>query len=718
MLKLKTIQKHAALVATFLFIASFWGANVVQAQWEPVGPYQGGISNLNKFGDTLLTFCGKKRAYAAGMDNYLWKRVNRTLPEKSRALIRDKDNLYVLLDSSIANSTDKGVTWTKPSWMKKFEELKCSIASCYIKDSFLLISTSKGVFTSNNYGVDWTRNQFEGENVSGSDIFVSKNTDTLILGSLAKIFISYNRGLNWKKIIIDDKSSDQEVKVPFYYNGDIIISSHDEGFKHSEDEGETWQKSYKLPFFERFFLLDSNLIGLCNDKTNPSGLYILSRDSSSYKTERILLEGVEVKDFLKTNDNTLLAGTSKGLMISKDNGLTWETKKDGLQEVPISLLASNGNSLIAIGSYNRSFLNSLTSDLGKTWNSFPLDTNHLQARSIDIKDSFIVYTDFPYYTKGRLFFSTTSGDTWQYFTNEISDLTTYCAIITSNGWIIARTENGVFLSKDSCKTWELTDSSAISYSQTTLAETSNGILAGSDDGALRTTDNGLTWNKIDYAFKNPKIYGIHAKDSVVIAFNLDSTLYISTDCGDSWQLRTTPFPNMFNAEVIDRIIFCASNSGIFYSTDLGSVWKNAGDATINDYISGVKRIGDYIFIGSAESGVYRAKLSDFGIHVSVVEDIESETNNFLYIFPPFPLPAKLQLKALMYWDYKNDIEQADISVYNLFGKVAGREDIIIEKTAPYSGYLVWDCSRYEPGVYFIVVRHGDATQMIKAIVER
>ncbi|MGE5478906.1 MAG: T9SS type A sorting domain-containing protein [Chloroflexota bacterium] len=104
------------------------------------------------------------------------------------------------------------------------------------------------------------------------------------------------------------------------------------------------------------------------------------------------------------------------------------------------------------------------------------------------------------------------------------------------------------------------------------------------------------------------------------------------------------------------------------------------------------------------------------VPLSASDEAQVERANYLYCFPPYPNPAKNEVRSLIYWDTSLDIEKDDISVYSIHGKVAGREDITIEKTMPYSGYLVWNCSRYEPGAYFIVIKHGDAQQMIKVMV--
>jgi hypothetical protein len=97
----------------------------------------------------------------------------------------------------------------------------------------------------------------------------------------------------------------------------------------------------------------------------------------------------------------------------------------------------------------------------------------------------------------------------------------------------------------------------------------------------------------------------------------------------------------------------------------------------------------------------------------------TENQDYFYAFPPYPMPARSELRALIYWDLTLGVDNDEINVYDIYGaKICGRERIRIDKLQPYSGYLVWDCSNVPTGVYLIVVKHGTITKTIKAIVNR
>ncbi|MCX6147252.1 MAG: sialidase family protein, partial [Candidatus Kapabacteria bacterium] len=111
--------------------------------------------------------------------------------------------------------------------------------------------------------------------------------------------------------------------------------------------------------------------------------------------------------------------------------------------------------------------------------------------------------------------------------------------------------------------------------------------------------------------------------------------------------------------------------------------------------------------------------STYKLTLSSSSKIESQTEDqtYFYSYPPFPIPAKNELKSLIYWDMSYNIDDSEIGVYDIYGnKVANREKIGISKLNGYSGYLTWDCSGASTGVYMIQIKHGTNTHNIRAMV--
>jgi hypothetical protein len=92
--------------------------------------------------------------------------------------------------------------------------------------------------------------------------------------------------------------------------------------------------------------------------------------------------------------------------------------------------------------------------------------------------------------------------------------------------------------------------------------------------------------------------------------------------------------------------------------------------------------------------------------------------NYLYAYPPYPIPAKEFVSTLIFWDSKLDINKAIMCVYDMNGnKICGKENITLEKQSEFSGIVTWKTSGVYKGIYFIQIVHGTQTKMIKIIKE-
>ena len=135
----------------------------------------------------------------------------------------------------------------------------------------------------------------------------------------------------------------------------------------------------------------------------------------------------------------------------------------------------------------------------------------------------------------------------------------------------------------------------------------------------------------------------------------------------------------------------------------------------NNSVSRFILFGNYIFAGT-NNGVYKAKLSDFGI-TDVEEKIEIEP--YFYSYPPYPLPAKNEVRSLIYWESEYEINTDESEIYNIYGeKMDSKGKISLNKLTSYSGHLIWDCSNVEAGIYIIRVKHGSGFKTVKVLVNK
>lgn len=148
---------------------------------------------------------------------------------------------------------------------------------------------------------------------------------------------------------------------------------------------------------------------------------------------------------LATPDGTLLAGTTKGLFRSEENGkrrIVLDKTND------ISALAVRGNTLFA-ATLQGNFLRS--EDNGKTWT--PIN-NGMFYREIEA----VVAQGDPLFaaTDAGVFSSEDGGNSWTPFSNEIRRENldpSATALLLADGVLLAGTRENLFRSEDQGKTW-------------------------------------------------------------------------------------------------------------------------------------------------------------------------------------------------------------------------------------------------------------------------
>jgi hypothetical protein len=170
-------------------------------------------------------------------------------------------------------------------------------------------------------------------------------------------------------------------------------------------------------------------------------------------------------------------------------------------------------------------------------------------------------------------------------------------------------------------------------------------------------------------------------------------------------------------EYINGTFIVPTNRGVIVADSTGeqhSYLLSEQDTSKNTFTT-LLISGNYLF-ATSKNGVWRAKLSDLGITPTSVET--QTERNYLYTFPPYPNPARGEVKVLFYWDINLPMNVEDISIYDLSGKKIDAEHTLsLEKIGNHYGNLVWDCSATPSGIYLINIKHSTEERTVKVIVE-
>lgn len=105
--------------------------------------------------------------------------------------------------------------------------------------------------------------------------------------------------------------------------------------------------------------------------------------------------------------------------------------------------------------------------------------------------------------------------------------------------------------------------------------------------------------------------------------------------------------------------------------------------------------------------------------ISGVNEVDVDVTGYLFAYPACPTPATNIVKSLVYWDSLTEFSSIEINVYNIYGvKIDSKDLISLEPVSMSSGYLIWNCSSQETGVYLIKISNSTKSIIIKVLVTK
>lgn len=298
--------------------------------------------------------------------------------------------------------------------------------------------------------------------------------------------------------------------------------------------------------------------------------------------------------------DTLLAGTDEGIYRSINDGVSWKSINNGLKnhaDVTAIFIAEN----ITFAATGDSMLYRSTNH-GETWTQ----DNTFGKHRIDC---FAAHKDIILAgTKGGWIYRSDNGASWQ----KIDDLTLpedgwqyVLALATDrDGVFYAGTEEGVLRSGDDGKTWELRDKGLTEPIVTALAIEGVDIYAGTDAGIFVSENKAATWREANTGLTGAIVTDMQEHRGLILAGTAGSGAYRSSDNGATWLLSDAGLQARYLRGFASRNkdLYVAAYDeydpsnphitvpGIYRSNNNGTSWTPVLIDTVRDAVGKIKTL--------------------------------------------------------------------------------------------------------------------------------
>lgn len=336
-------------------------------------------------------------------------------------------------------------------------------------------------------------------------------------------------------------------RLDFHYFGDIYglafnsegeLFAASDGVYRSSDNGETWDVLGGCGFLSCLAIKGSGIMfvgwpvnfwppqpqdtgGICRSFDNGDSWELVNDGLTNLDVFCLAVHPVF---------GQIYAGTFEGLFISDNDGASWSRVTDpGLTAEHFTCLEFNSLGHIYVGTDDGGVFRSTNN--GLSWesksNGLP---NSIESLVIDVSDNLFAGT-----SDGRLYYSVNNGDLWTQTGSGLPGTNINAFSINSSGQMFAGLDgNGVYRSIDNGNNWtEINDGlTALTVWEFTVDSDDDIFGASWGRSIVRSTDNGGTWTQASNV--QSQLWAVAINSSNHIYAGGTNFVWRSTDNGDTW----------------------------------------------------------------------------------------------------------------------------------------------------------------------------------------
>jgi photosystem II stability/assembly factor-like uncharacterized protein len=681
--KLKIAGKRRAVIALLIFATVILSNNFrLFADWAPVNSPTGGlISQILIHKNYLISCAPGAGIFISKDDGGSWEQITKGINSLRLTTSITSDDYYIYaanINGGVFRTSDLGITWTQIQ--RGIDDLlnsQYTINKIKKIKTDLFICSSNGLYMSPDSGYTWFSKSSDLKGLSLNTYDVEWFHDTLFLGTQLGLYVSTDSAKSWPKVLLQGTESYYKIFLmndkiyACYYDSQEDKKIFNEIFESSN--GSQWSL-YNPEMFMNSNILEftefngkeiisseksdgANLITSVNISTNAGNNWseIFSHSDKFVQNSHYLFTGLAL-----TQNNIFLGTRYNGVLKKSYTGLNWDTKNTGLFNIQITALVSKGTNLLAGTIENGIFV---SHDKGASWSLIQTSPSSNEKLFFKINNLKIDGTNIFATTSGGIFKSIDDGFSWVNLS-----LTSYNILdVISNNlniYAIGNSQNGTsqvghfFISTDFGNSWSIKDlpDNPIVYS---FLELNSFFLLGTDNGILKTTDNGITWTNQAPQLNNvvKTVRSIVRSKTNILASSWDG-INLSTDNGDTWKKSDNGLKNkvVHSLYTSGNYVFCASDSGAYISLDRGLSWNEINSGLKNYEIYGYAREGTVLYTYLLGDALYKSEIKEF--FPIVINDI---SNSVLCADMEFQIPFSVKNYFTF---YSGNVFSAELSDLN------------------------------------------------------
>ncbi|HEY0742265.1 MAG TPA: IPT/TIG domain-containing protein, partial [Chryseosolibacter sp.] len=497
-----------------------------------------------------------------------WNQANPSLAQ-AFAIAFNGDVMFVGSQSGVHVSSDEGLTWELRS-----EGLNGYFVNALAtKDGKVIAGTTGGVLISDDDGESWVASS-----VTSNVLALEVHNGHLFASVFPMAFYrSADDGENWTNI------SSTLGLAPFVNHiassGTRLFISHNTDVKYSDDNGDTWTSTTEFTPYN----VDAIVFDGANNIFAASYFHVYksSNNGATWNTADNGRGLVSISDFLITGSTFIATSVGNGVFVSNDQGLTWESRNNGLIEKVVTSITEH-EGILYVGTENAVFH---STDNALTWNRWAIGNSYVQQVAVHGDKILAATTSGVYILESGVWSSSNTG-----FTDlDVND------IVSVDEKVFAATQNGIYLSTDDGTTWSATAATLPFASANILQYIDESLWAATNTGVYYSKDDGVTWTKTGP--DNPYVYSIERVGDLIFLGTTYGSIYVT-------RLNSTQYHSIdLDLTSLSIQAFIVNNNKVWMGTSAGLWSATVSEFTppaITSFTPSFGRLGETVTITGAD----------------------------------------------------------------------------------------------------------------------